>query len=66
MSICCNSDLKQGVICLDDHMSHCFSAEMHQVFVMVATDAKHFINDLCDNPDVQRRKQTSIPIESSY
>ncbi|CAG2120678.1 unnamed protein product, partial [Medioppia subpectinata] len=47
-------DLKDGVICLDLHIQKCFSPEMQQVYTNVATDAKQFVRDLCNNFTVQR------------
>ncbi|XP_054152474.1 uncharacterized protein LOC128951249 [Oppia nitens] len=47
-------DLNDGVICLDQHIEKCFSPEMQQVYINVATDAKQFVADLCHNITVQK------------
>lgn len=42
-------DLKDGIICLDQHMQKCFSPEMQQVYTTIVIHARIFIGELCDN-----------------
>ncbi|KFM58439.1 hypothetical protein X975_09348, partial [Stegodyphus mimosarum] len=39
--------MKESVLCIDDHMKHCFSPTQRQVFNQVVAGARQVLLELC-------------------
>ncbi|KFM82627.1 hypothetical protein X975_23450, partial [Stegodyphus mimosarum] len=45
LAVC--SRLKESVLCVDEHMKHCFTATQRKVFNHVVAGARQFLLELC-------------------
>lgn len=45
--------LKESVLCVDEHMKHCFSATQRKVFNHVVAGARQFLAELCVSGPIQ-------------